>query len=253
MYKYQGASRRIALGLASLLATGCGGSEASPKAAPQQTADNRRSTDLQHEDCALDSRERAVLDANGDGRPEIIRVFESGREVCRAVDINLDSVIDVFVYYDPSGQVRRRESGFDRDTRPDEVSVYVAGQLVRRERETNNDGKIDTWDYYEGGRLVREERDSNGDGYVDQWWTFHRPDRPDCGIVVSDDNGDGKPDAGSEIDLCAVEGAEGAAAKKIAAPASPAGAPGAPAATAAPTGTAPAPAPAPAPEAPAEQ
>ena len=73
---------------------------------------------------------------------------------------------------------------------------------MRKERETNNDQKIDTWDYYQGPQLVRELRDSSGDGYIDQWWTFNRPAHAKCAVVVSDIDGDGEPDADSQIDIC---------------------------------------------------
>ena len=156
-----------------------------------------------HEECDLSAAGALSTDANRDGSPDIVRVMAGGRELCRAVDLNQDKVIDVYRYFDERGQLRRRESGFDRDTRPDEIAHYENGQLVRKELETNNDGKIDTWDYFKNGRLVNEERDSSGDGFVDQWWTFNRPDRPRCAIVVSDVDGDGKPDPDSQIDLCA--------------------------------------------------
>jgi hypothetical protein len=181
--------------------TGCPGEQNDVKD-PTKLALERRDTEMTHEDCDIESSGAKKMDANGDGRPDLVQVMSGNREECRAVDINMDGNIDVFVYYDGQGQVRRRESGFDRDTRPDEISHFQGGVLVRKERETNNDSKIDTWDYYEAGRLVREERDSTGDGYVDQWWTFNRPGQPQCAVVVSDEDGDGKPDEGSEIDLC---------------------------------------------------
>jgi hypothetical protein len=183
------------------LLSGCP-SEQNDAKDPTKVALERRDTEMTHEDCDIESSSAKKMDANGDGRPDLVQVLSGNREECRAVDINMDGIIDVFVYYDAQGQVRRRESGFDRDTRPDEISHYQGGALVRKERETNNDTKIDTWDYYEGGRLVREERDSTGDGYVDQWWTFNRPGQDQCAVVVSDGDGDGKPDEGSEIDLC---------------------------------------------------
>lgn len=170
---------------------------------PSKEGSAKRDTEITHEDCDLSDSDAQVLDADANGRPEIVRVFDGGREVCRAVDINRDTLIDVFVYFDDQGRERRREYGFDRDDRPDEIDIFENGQLVRKERETNNDQKIDTWDYYQGGRLVREERDSAGDGYVDQWWTFHQPDRPNCAIVISDIDGNGKPDEESKVDLCA--------------------------------------------------
>jgi hypothetical protein len=162
-----------------------------------------RDTTIVHEECDITGSSAKSYDANGDGRPELVRVFDGGREVCRAVDFNLDGIIDLFVYYDERGQERRRESGFGRDAVPNEVAIYENGQLVRKERETNNDRKIDTWDHYEGGRLVREERDSTGDGFVDQWWTFNRPDDEECAIVTTDGDGDGKPDEASALDICA--------------------------------------------------
>lgn len=177
---------------------GCNGNQPDPNA--PNVALERRDTEMTHEPCDLQGGKG--LDANGDGRPDIVQVFSGSRETCRAVDINMDTVIDRFVYFDDAGNKRRVESGFDRDTRPDEISYFEGGQLVRKERETNNDQRIDTWSYFEGGRMVREERDSTGDGYIDQWWQFNRPDQPECALVVTDGDGDGKPDEDSKIDTC---------------------------------------------------
>jgi len=240
--------RARALGMRSTISTlfatvtavacvaGCPGATATGPNTPGSGGLAQRDTELKHEPCDVTASDAVRLDANGDGRPEIIRVVDGARELCRAVDINMDGTIDVFVYYDEAGQVRRRESGFDRDARPDEVAIYQNGILLRKERETNNDTRIDTWDYYEHGRLAREERDSTGDGYVDQWWVFNRPDNPKCAVVSADNNGDGKPDEGSLIDLCKDE--QPMAPTPPAPPAAPAPAPAttapAPATTAAP-------------------
>ncbi len=189
----------------AVLATGCTSTDGQPANGPQGAVGEQRDTEIRHEECNLESSDTKRLDANGDGRPDIIKVFGGGRELCRAVDINMDTMIDVFVYFDDAGRVRRRESGFDRDAQPDEIAYYENGVLVRKERETNNDRRIDTWSYYQDGRLVKEERDSTGDGYVDQWWTFDRADQPDCAIVVTDGDGDGRPDPSSKLDTCAKE------------------------------------------------
>ncbi|MBI4699587.1 MAG: hypothetical protein HY744_00225 [Deltaproteobacteria bacterium] len=188
--------------VAAALACGCPGPKKGPGAAAGSAPGERRNVELQHEPCDLGSKGAVSMDANGDGRPEIVKVREDGREICRAVDINGDGLIDAFRYFDEKGQVVRKESGFDRDMRPDEVGYYKRGEVVRKERETNGDGKIDTWDYYQNGRLVREERDSNGDGYLDQWWAFNRPDRPRCAVVFTDADGNGEPDEDSQLDLC---------------------------------------------------
>ncbi len=189
---------------AALLALGgCPSSTQEGPKDPNKAASARRNTEMVHEECDLGASGANSTDGNGDGSPDIVRVMKGGRELCRAVDLNMDKVIDVYSYFDEAGQLRRRESGFDRDTRPDQISFYEGGQIVRRERETNNDGKLDTWDYYQSGRLAKEERDSTGDGFVDQWWSFTRPDQPRCAVVVTDGDGDGKPDPDSQIDLCA--------------------------------------------------
>ena len=185
----------------TLIFAACSATDGKPANGPG-SANEQRDTDIVHEECNLASSGAKGLDANGDEKPDIIKVFSGSREICRAVDINMDRVIDVYVYFDQAGQVRRRESGFDRDAQPDEISHYQNGLLVRKERETNNDGKIDTWSYFQAGRLVKEERDSTGDGYVDQWWTFDRPQQPECAIVLTDGDGDGRPDKDSRIDTC---------------------------------------------------
>jgi len=144
------------------------------------------------------------FDVNGDGQPDMTRVPDaSGRELCRILDLNFDRAVDVFVYYDPAGRERRRESDYDRDGRADEIVNLREGVVFLKERETNFDDKIDTWDYYEGGRLIRRERDSDGDGLVDQWWAFNDPTNDRCAMVAADRNVDGKPDPESVIDLCA--------------------------------------------------
>jgi len=163
---------------------------------------SERDTEIKHEACDANTAGSVPVDVNSDGRPDIVHVMKAGREACRIIDLNLDGAIDAFVYYDPMGRERRRESDFDRDGRPDEIAQLREGMLFLKERETNYDDKIDTWDYYEGGRLVRRERDADGDALVDQWWTFNDPTDPKCAVVASDRNVDGKPDPENVVDLC---------------------------------------------------
>jgi len=193
--------RPLALGL---VLAACGGAEASGPREPSAATVGveRRDVTMKHEPCDLNSKRAVSLDANADGRPEIITVLDGDKFLCRAADINLDGTIDVYSYFDSNGQPRRRESGFDRDELPDEIAFFSNGVLVRKERETNNDGKIDTWDYYENGRIVREERDSSGDGFINQWWTFDDPARPECAYVMTDANSDARPDPETKVDLC---------------------------------------------------
>lgn len=200
-----------------------------------------RDTEIKHEPCDGSSSSAKRIDANADGKPDIIHVMSGGKEVCRIVDLNLDGAIDAFIYYDSAGNERRRESDFDRDGRADEVTILANGVVVRKERETNFDNKIDTWDYYESGRLVRRERDSDGDKIVDQWWQFNNPTNPKCAVVATDRNADGKPDPDSVVDLC---GESYGAPKPTPAPA-PTSSAAADTSSAAPTAAAPAPSAAP--------
>ena len=135
---------------------------------------NDRPVIIEHEPCDTKSA-GAQADANGDGKVDMITVMSGGKEVCRAIDLNFDGIIDRYVYFDAEGNTRRVESDYDRDGRIDEVATYVKGVLVRKDREMNLDGRFDTWDIFENGKLVRRERDFDGDGKVDQWWTFPDP------------------------------------------------------------------------------
>jgi hypothetical protein len=190
----------LALGVGCSV-VGCGGAGANGDLG-SGTDTGKRDTEFKHEPCDLTSSDAETMTADATGRPVIITVRKGGRPGCRAVDFNRDGTIDVFVYYDEQGRDRRREYGFDRPDRPNEIDYFQDGQLIRKERETNNDGKIDTWDYYEGGRLAREERDTSGDGLVHEWWTFPAPGSSSCPFVVTDVDGSGKPKPETRMDMC---------------------------------------------------
>jgi hypothetical protein len=168
---------------------------------------NERPVTITHEDCDVNSKTAQRADTNSDGKVDIISVMSGTREVCRALDLNMDGRIDRYVYFDSDGTtVRRMESDYDRDGRIDEVSIFKGGNIIRKDREMNLDGKVDTWDIYDGGKLVRRERDSDGDGRVDQWWTFPDPNNLSCPLVAIDKDGTGRPTPGSELDMCHPQG-----------------------------------------------
>lgn len=187
--------------LAGVTAAACGGavSTAGP-ASPEAGGVTRRDTAIVHEECNLKASGSELHDANGDGRADITVVRSGGREVCRAVDLNFDGKIDVFIYVDAQGKVRRRESDYDRDGRVDEIAVFRAGALAELQRASTLRGKLDTWQFYQAGKLSRTERDSDGDGIIDQWWEY--PGVPECPMIHADTNGDGRPDPGSTVDYC---------------------------------------------------
>ncbi len=155
---------------------------------------------VQHWPC--DAAKASQVERRADGKVTRYTTSSGGYE-CEAVDLNGDGKIDRYTYRE-RGVVVRIESAYGRDGRVDEVQNFRDGALYRKDREMNLDGKFDTWDFYEDGKLVRRDRDTDGDGRVDQWWTFPDPSKLECPVVATDKDGDGRPDVGSELDMCKV-------------------------------------------------
>lgn len=184
------------LGAAALLAA-CGGKKEGPKSA--EDARQRRDTEIVLEKCDVTSSDAKKVDANGDGRAEMVQVLKGDREICRTADLNFDGKNDRTTFYDESGEVRKVESDFDKDGIVDEIALFEAGELREKQRATTLDGRLDTWDFFDKGLVARTERDENGDGVIDQWWEY--PSRG-CPLIHVDTDGDGRPDPGASIDYC---------------------------------------------------
>jgi hypothetical protein len=188
----------VSASLAACALFGASGPKASARARVEP-----RDTQLMHEQCPVADADAVSEDINGDGRPDRrTAMLGKGRASCRALDFNFDGVVDAWVYLDEVGTVRRRENDYDRDGSVDEVSLYRAGVLVEQHRATARAGKLDTWHYFEAGKVARTERDSNGDDYVDQWWEYPARRAPECPLIHSDVDGDGRPDPGATVDIC---------------------------------------------------
>ncbi len=151
--------------------------------------------------CDPKGKQVVSLDANGDGKPDVIKLFvtvnQDGHKVqqlvCKQSDLDFDGKVDLVQYYGPDGQLFmdeysmnysgkfngrtfykdgkkvRAEKDMDFDGKPDYFEYYEGGKLVRVERDRNDDGKIDEWQYYENGRLDRIGYDTTGSGQVDKW------------------------------------------------------------------------------------
>jgi hypothetical protein len=158
-----------------------------------------RDTGIHHQACDIASKNAQAIDANNDGRADLIMVMEGGREVCRAADLDFDGKVDVWTYFDASGKITRREFDYDRDGAIDEIQIFAAGQIVEKQRASTLAHRIDTWEKYTNGKIVSAERDANGDGRIDQWWDFRKAD---CPVIHSDVDGNGQPDPNSTVDYC---------------------------------------------------
>jgi hypothetical protein len=178
----------------------CGCAPKPPPAAPVAQGP-KRSTEMTLEAC--EGGAEVLHDADGDGTPEIRAHMEAGRETCRIVDLNGDGSVETTVFFDNAGGLRRVQSDFDRDRRVDEVAFYQNGVIHERWRAAQLTGRVDTWEYYENGRIVRTERDQNGDSITDQWWEYPHPE---CPLIHSDADGDGRPDPQTTVDYCKATG-----------------------------------------------
>src|SRR4051812_19819227 len=122
---------------------GCNGTGKSVNSAGN--AITTRDTQVVHEPCDITAEHVQKVDANGDHKADITIVLENGREICRAVDLNFDGIVDAYSYFDASGQLRRRENDYDKDGQIDEISTFKAGQIAEKDQSTALAQHLDTW------------------------------------------------------------------------------------------------------------
>jgi hypothetical protein len=201
MSAVRGSARsRTAMMIAALAVLGaCAGKTGTARSANGENP--TRDTRMEHEDCDLKAASEKV-DANRDGHPEIVRVG-GGKPRCEAFDLNQDGALDLFAYYDPQGQVRRREMSYGRDARITEIRIYKGGIPVEVRQATALPGKADTWHVFANGVRARTERDTDGNGDIDEWWEYPDSTKPDCPMMYRDTNNDGTPEKKEGVDLCA--------------------------------------------------
>ena len=220
----------------SLLAMACG--------APTGTASHnlvRRTvahieTATSHEDrgrcdATLPGRNASEYDTNGDGVPDVRKVYQmvgEGAEarsvlVCREVDLNHDGTKDMFRFYNDEGRTLREEEDRDFDGRIDVISFFENGEVVRREMDTNHDGMVDMRIFYRDRHPYRAERELNADRDPDfhpDYWEFYDAH----GQVVRigwDYDHDGRADRWDRIDRLAPMRAASAALPNPAIPTGP--------------------------------
>jgi hypothetical protein len=198
----------VAIALSAVVLTACGAPE-KPGANSAAKMQTQRPETISHDTCDVSGRHVEALDTNGDGKPDIYRVFDGSKhELCRVTDLNRDGKPDLYEYFDDSGAVRRREFCYGDTGEVNAVETYQRGRLVERAYDTTGQHKLDTWDWFDPNASVdaktgrpahptRRERDLRGSGMIDQWWTWEG----DKVTIATDRNGDGAPDPESTMTM----------------------------------------------------
>ena len=135
-------------------------------------------------DATQPGRNASEYDTNGDGVPDVRKVYQmmgEGAEtrsvlVCREVDLNHDGTKDMFRFYNEEGRTLREEEDRDFDGRIDVISFFENGEVVRREMDTNGDGQVDMRVFYRDRQPYRAERETNADHdpeFHPDYWEFY--------------------------------------------------------------------------------
>jgi hypothetical protein len=241
---YRNIARLLTVGLGfTTLALGCGGKQTPSAGNPtsgMKVSSSEFGAKFDRSRCDDQGKQAVTLDANGDGKPDVVKLFvatvQDGHTtqqlVCKQTDLDFDGKIDLVQYYGPAGDVFMDEYSMDYSGKFNGRTFFQEGKKVRSEKDMDFDGKPDYFEYFEGGKLVRVERDRNADGKIDEWQYYEggRLDR-----IGQDTTGSGRvdkwernPEGGPEVPVATEGGASPAAA-----PATPAGAADAAAAAAA--------------------
>jgi antitoxin component YwqK of YwqJK toxin-antitoxin module len=142
-------------------------------------------------------------DINKDQKPDIINVFkkipiegkrgEYDQKIhVKMMDLNRDTKIDVWRFFDDNGAVIKEELDLDFDGKIDATDHYLNGIVRRREVDFQFDEETDIWKHFdEKGALMLIEADQSGDGKIDYWehYTNGTIER-----IEKDTDGDSKPD-----------------------------------------------------------
>src|ERR1039457_2362199 len=111
--------------------------------------------------CDDKGKQVVSLDANGDGKPDVIKLFLSVSQdghtvqqlVCKQTGLDFDGKIDLVQYYGSSGQLFMDEYSMDYSGKFNGRTFFQDGKKVRAEKDMNFDGKPD---YFETSRVRKQ-------------------------------------------------------------------------------------------------
>jgi len=180
---------------------------------PPSLASGDSRNDHRRCDASGAGRSSSEYDTNGDGVPDVRKVFQvvgEGQDahpvlVCREVDLNHDGTKDVFRFYNDQGRTLREEADRDFDGRLDVITYFDNGEVVRREFDLNRDGMIDQRMYYRENRPYRAEREVQSDNAAEfrpDYWEFYDA-RGHVVRIGTDYDHDGRADRWDRVDRLA--------------------------------------------------
>jgi len=177
--------------------------------------------------CDDKGKQVVSLDANGDGKPDVVKLFQSVAQdghsvqqlVCKQTDLDFDGKIDLVQYFGPGGELFMDEYSMDYSGKFNGRTFFQEGKKVRAEKDMNFDGKPDYFEFYEGGKLVRVERDRSGTGKIDEWQYYEGGHLDRIGYDTTGsgrvDKWERNPEGGSEVPVAQESGAGVAAAPAV--------------------------------------
>jgi hypothetical protein len=97
------------------------------------------------------------FDTNGDGRPDLIKVYKNNQLIRIERDRNFDGRPDLIQEYD-RGVIAREIHDDDFDGKPETIKIFRKGVLAILERDPSERGAIDIAEYFDDhGNMVRRE------------------------------------------------------------------------------------------------
>jgi hypothetical protein len=147
---------------------------------------------------------KLTLDADGDGKPEVVRFVDRKTDVLvrQEEDRDYDGRIDSVLRF-ARGELSAREIDTNNDGRPDIWERYKSGRQVERNLDRDYNGTPDAFYEFEGKFLARERHDADNDGKVDLWIKYKAGRRA---LAEEDRDRDGRVDSWTRYGL--VDGRE---------------------------------------------
>jgi hypothetical protein len=100
---------------------------------------------------------KIAVDTNGDGRPDVVKIYRGNELVEIDSDRNFNGQVDLVQQY-LHGVLVREIHDDDFDGKPEKIEEFKHGKLAIVERDPQERGYIDIVEYYDdSGKLTRRE------------------------------------------------------------------------------------------------